>query len=159
MRIGLIIYSLSGHTWKVAEALRDCLAAAGHEVTLARVEVAGIASRATEDAPLKTLPSVAGYDAVVFGTPVRGGTIPSPMRRYLEQLPALQGMKVALLTTHFFRPDWGSQQVVTALQGACEAKGAAICGVADVKWSGFGRGRKIKAAVEKLCQLFQAAAG
>ena len=154
MRIGLIIYSLSGHTWKVAEALRDCLAAAGREVTLARVEVTGIATRATEDAPLKTLPSVEGYDAVVFGTPVRGGTIPSPMRRYLEQLPALQGLKGALLTTHFFRPDWGSKQVVAALQSACEAKGAAICGAADVKWSGLGRGRKIKEAVERLCRLF-----
>lgn len=156
MLIGLIIYSLSDHTWEVAEALRDCLEAAGHEVTLARVEVAGLASRATEDAPLKTLPSVEGYDAVVFGTPVRGGAIPSPMRRYLEHLPSLQGMKVALLTTHFFRQDWGSQQVMTALQGTCEAKDAAICGAADVKWSGFGRQRRTKETVARLCQLFQA---
>ncbi len=103
---------------------------------------------------VETLPSADGYDTIIFGTPVRGGTVPSPMSRYLEQLPSLQGKKVAFLITDFFRPQWGANQVVAALKTTCEAKGATICGSGDVKWAGFGRQRKIEEAVENLCKFF-----
>lgn len=41
MNIGIIVYSLSGHTLALAVQLKEALSADGHEVTLERVETVG----------------------------------------------------------------------------------------------------------------------
>jgi len=117
MNIGIIVYSLSDHTLTAATRLKEKLTAGGHEVTLERVETVGPAKPQFENAELKTKPPVDAYDAVVFACPVRGGTVPPPMKRYLEQIPSLQGKQVACLVTHFFFP--------TRVGGQPGARGAA----------------------------------
>ncbi|MBN2392025.1 MAG: NAD(P)H-dependent oxidoreductase [Anaerolineae bacterium] len=154
MNIGIIVYSLSGHTLTVATRLKEILSADGHEVTLERVETVGPAKPQFENAELKTKPVAAAYDALVFACPVRGGTIPSPMKRYLEQLPSLQGKQVACLVTHFFQREWGANQVLAAMQTLCESKGATVRGVGEVRWFSLHRKQQIAEVVEELGRLF-----
>ncbi len=153
MNIGIIVYSLSGHTLAVATTLKEALLAAGHTVSLEKVEIVGVATRATEDAALKTQPNVNPYDALVFGCPVRGGTVPSPMRRYLEQIPSLSDKKVACLLTHFFRREWGANQVFAQMKAIIEPKGATIIGTVEVKWFSLKRKQQIAQAVAELSRL------
>ncbi len=154
MNIGIIVYSLSGHTLSVAAKLKEALAAAGHRVSVERVEIVGLATRAAEDAELKTRPDVGPYEALVFGCPVRGGTVPSPMRRYLEQIPSLSNKKVACFVTHFFRREWGANQVFAQMKGIIEPKAATIRGTAEVKWFSLNRKQQITQAVDELSKLF-----
>ena len=107
MNIGVIVYSLSGHTLSVAVKLMEVLPAFGHELTLERVETVGPAKLKTEGAELKTMPLVMPYDILILGAPVRGGTLPSPMRRFLVQIPSLQDKKIACFVTHFFCTSMG----------------------------------------------------
>jgi len=154
MNVGIIVYSLSAHTLTAATRLKEKLAADGHEVTLERVETVGPPKPQFENAELKSKPVLDAYDAVVFACPVRGGTIPSPMKRYLEQIPSLQGKQVACLVTHFFKREWGANQVLAALRELCESKGATVCGVGDVRWFSLHRERQIAQVVEELGGLF-----
>lgn len=105
-------------------------------------------------AELKTKPATAPYDAIVFACPVRGGTVPPPMQRYLEQIPSLQGKQVACLVTHFFKREWGANQVLAALREICESKGVMVCGVGDVRWFNLHRKRQIAQVVEEFSRLF-----
>ena len=95
MKIGMVVYSLSGHTLAVAERVKERLAAGGHAVTLLRLETVGPATVSGEKDELRTRPAVDQYDAVVFACPVRGGAPPPPMATYLSGIPSLQGKKVA----------------------------------------------------------------
>jgi len=154
MNIGLIVYSLGGHTLTVAENLKEKLLADGHEVSLERVETVGPPKPQFENADLKTRPVIDAYDALVFACPVRGGTIPPPMKRYLEQIPSLHGKKVACLVTHFFRREWGANQVLAAMRELCESKGATVLGVDEVRWFSLRRKERIAGVVEALSRLF-----
>lgn len=154
MNIGIIVYSLSGHTLTVATRLKEKLAAGGHSVTLERVETVGPPNPRFEQAELKTRPVLDAYDAVVFACPVRGGTVPPPMKRYLEQIPSLRDKQVTCLVTHFFRREWGANQVLGAMREICESKGATVCGVGDVQWFSLHRERQIAQVVEDLRKVF-----
>lgn len=153
MNIGIIVYSLSGHTLFVAMKLKEELSAVGHEVTLERVETVGPAKVSAENAGLKTMPGTGPYNALLFGSPVRGGTPPPPMRRYLEQIPSLYDKKVACFVTHFFRREWGANQTITQIREICESKGATVCGSGDVRWFSLSRKRQISQVVGELSEL------
>lgn len=153
MNIGVIVYSLSNHTLTVAESLKEKLSADRHSVTLERVETVGPAKPQFENAELKSKPVLDAYDAVVFACPVRGGTIPPPMKRYMEQISSLQEKQVACLVTHFFKREWGANQVLAAMQTLCESKGATVCGVGDVRWFSLHRKQQIAQVVGELSGL------
>ena len=88
MNIGLIVYSRTGHTLSVAARLGEALSVAGHAVKLEQVEAAGPVRPGATNVPLKTAPQIERYEALVFGTPVQGGTPAPPMATYLDQLPS-----------------------------------------------------------------------
>jgi len=156
MKIGIVVYSLSGHTLAVATALQGKLAAAGHTVTLERLEMVGAAtSSAEKGAELKSRPGVEGYDALVFACPVRGGAPPPPMRSYLQGIPTLLGKKVACLVTHSLLQKWGAKQSLAALKELFESKGAKVCGTGSVWWLGLGREGRLAQVVDELAGCFE----
>jgi flavodoxin len=154
MNIGIIVYSHTGHTLSVAMKLEEKLSAAGHRVTLERIETVGPATLNAEDAELETASAVGSYDALIFGAPVRGGTPAPPMRNYLEQIPSLHDKKVVCFVTHFFRWEWGANQTITQMTEICESKGATVCGSGHVQWPSLRRKRQISQVVDDLSRLF-----
>jgi multimeric flavodoxin WrbA len=154
LNIAIVVYSLSSHTLSVATNLKQKLAAAGHTVTLERLEVVGPAKVSAEHAELKTRPVIDPYDALVFCSPVRGGAPAPPMATYLQQIPSLQNKKVACLVTHFFPRAWGANQTIALMKGVCESKGATVCGLGSVRWFSLGRKRQIAQVVDKLSHCF-----
>lgn len=154
MNIGMIVYSQFGHTFSVAKRLQDALSEAGHTVTLERIKPVGLTKPGLTDVPLRAEPQIEGYDALVFGTPVWGGTPASPMASYLAQLVSLEGIPVVCLVTGFFPADWGRNQTLAQLKETCEAKGATVRAVGSVGWWSFRRRRQIVEVVERLSGLF-----
>lgn len=153
MRIGVVVYSHTGHTLTVAERLKERLSEIGHSVTLERLESVGPVSPSAERGELRTKPFVGGYDALVLGSPVRGGRMSAPMRSYLEQVPSLEGKKVACLVTGVFPAVWGRNQTLAEMEEACESKGAEVCGSGSVGWFSLRRKRQISRIVDRLSGL------
>ena len=154
MNIGLIVYSKTGHTLSVARRLKEKLSAAGHAVTLEQLETVGPVSPNAMSVELKTMPAIAAYDALVFGSPVWGGVPAAPIVSYLGQVPSLAGKKVACLVTGFFPAEWGRNQTVARMKEICESKGATVCGSGSVGWFRLDRKRQIADVVDHLSRLF-----
>jgi multimeric flavodoxin WrbA len=154
MNIGIIVYSMTGHTLSVAARLSQALSAVGHEVHLEQIEVAGPVSLGATEAALATAPEIDSYDALVLACPVRGGMPAPPMKSYLEHLPSLRGKRVACLVTGAFPAGWGREQTIAQMKAVCESKGATVCGSGSVGWWSLGRKRQISEAMDSLSKAF-----
>jgi flavodoxin len=154
MNIGIIVYSQTGHTLSVATKLKEKLSADGHVVNLERVEASGPTKPGATDVQLRTKPDINAYDALVFGSPVQGGTMPPAMTSYLEQVTPLQGKRVVCLVTHFFPPGVGANQTLKQMAEICESKGATVFGSGNVGWPRLRLKRQIADVVDSLSKLF-----
>jgi flavodoxin len=151
VNIGIIVYSQTGHTLSVATRLKERLSAAGHVVTVEQIEAMGPARPRATSVKLRTRPRIDAYDALVFGSPVWGGALASPVTSYLEQISSLEGKKVAcLVTSAFAAAGWGRNQTIAQMVAVCESKGATVCGSAGVGWFSWTRKRRISEAVDAL---------
>ena len=158
VNIGIVVYSRTGHTLSVAMKLKEKLSAAGHVVTLERLETVGPESLSATSVELKSVPAIDRYEALVFGSPVRGG-VPAPaMVSCLERVAPLEGRKVACLVTGFFPARWGRDQTVARMKEMCASKGATVCGAASVGWFSLRRKRQISKAVDDLASCFESPA-
>jgi flavodoxin len=155
MKIGIIVYSQTGHTLSVAVALQEKLTAGGHVVNLERVEASGPVKPGATDVQLKTRPKVGAYDALVFASPVWGGAMAPPMTSYLEQVTSLQGKRVVCLVTHLFPNGLGANQTFNQMREVCVSKGAVVCGWGGVGWPRFGQKRRIAAVIDDLAGCFK----
>lgn len=155
MQIGIILYSQTGHTRRVALLTQDKLNASGHAVTLHTLEPVGQPGFSQDaQAPLQSIPSVEAYDALIFAAPVWGGNPAPPFLTFLNHTPGLQGKRVACLVTGFFPAQWGCVQAIAKMNEIAQSKGAQLLGSASVTWFSPTRGRQIKQAAEKLAALF-----
>jgi len=155
MNIGIVVYSWSGNTLSVAEKLKAKLTAGGHSVTLEQVAVVGERKQGARDFQLETLPDVAPYDAVVFGSAVEAFSLSSVLAAYLKQISSLDGKKVACLVTQQFPYPWmGGNRAIRQMRKLCTAKSGTLVGSAVVNWAKSRREQTTAAAVDRLSSLF-----
>jgi NAD(P)H dehydrogenase (quinone) len=95
-RVLVLYYSSYGHVETMAYAEAEGARVAGADVVVKRVpelvpiEVATKAGfKREQPAPIATVDELAGYDAIVFGSPTRFGSITSQMRNFLDQAGGL----------------------------------------------------------------------
>ena len=155
MKIGIIVHSMTGNTYSVAERLKDRLLTAGHTVNIEKVIPSDEKQMDVKSIQLKTVPDISPYDALVFGAPVRGFSLSPAMAAYLGQLASLNNKKVACMTTEFFPFPWmGGNRAISQMMKICKAKGAAVCGTGVVNWKNVRRNKMITDLVEKFSILF-----
>jgi len=101
MKILVVFYSLSGHVYKMAEAV----SAGAREVSSATVDLRRVpetlpkevlekmgaveAQKAFSHIPVCTVEELAQADAIIFGTPTRFGNMCGQMRQFLDATGAL----------------------------------------------------------------------
>lgn len=149
MNIGIVIYSQTGNTLSVAERLRDRLTEEGHSSAIERVTVEGEVKPGTP-VQLTACPDPAGYDAVVFASPVQGFSLALAMKAYLEQVGGLSGKPVALYITQHLKPFFGGNKAIRQMSAVCTAKGARVCGTATVSWKAVDREDRIRSLLDTL---------
>jgi NAD(P)H dehydrogenase (quinone) len=95
-KVLVLYYSTYGHIETMAGALAEGARAAGAQVDIKRVpetvplEVARSAYfKLDQAAPVATVNDLAGYDAIVVGTPTRFGRMASQMAAFLDQAGGL----------------------------------------------------------------------
>lgn len=152
MRIGIIIHSHTGNTLSVAEKLKYALAAKGHTVQLERVTAVNEDPRAK--VRLKSIPDITAYDTFIIGAPVRAFSLSPVMKAYLDQIPEIQGKKVAcFVTEHFPKPWMGGNHSVHQIIHAIRKKGGEVIDKGVINWSGKIREEQINEVVARLSRI------
>ncbi len=96
-KILVLYYSAYGHVEQMAQAVAEgARSVSGAQVTVKRVselvpeEVARKAGMKLEQkVPVAAVDELAGYDAILFGTPTRFGNMAAQMRNFMDQLGGL----------------------------------------------------------------------
>jgi NAD(P)H dehydrogenase (quinone) len=95
-KVLVLYYSSWGHIEQMAYAAAEGAREAGAEVAVKRVpelvpaEVAEAAHYKTDQkAPIATVAELPEYDAIIFGTPTRYGTMTAQMKNFLDQTGGL----------------------------------------------------------------------
>jgi len=155
MNIGIVVYSWSGNTLSVCEKLKEKLAAGGHSVILAELQLEGERERGSRQFQLGELPDLNPYDGLVFGAAVEAFSLSPVLSEYLKRVDSLQGKSVACLVTQQFPFAWlGGNRAIRQMKKLCKAKGANIVGSAVVHWAKSRRAKTITEAVERLSSVF-----
>ncbi len=155
MKIGLIIYSLTGNTRSVAERLHKKITAAGHDVTIEEITITGNTPAQPGKFKFDRVPSTENYDAVIFGAPVQALTLHPVMKTYLEKLPAMSGKKTAIFVTKKLPLlSIGGTGAVSIMKKACEAKGSKVAAAEIVVWTEKKREKTITNCVKKISAVF-----
>lgn len=145
MKVGVVVYSLTGNTFSVAETLRKTLGEAGHNVSFQTIKAKNEDPNATGPVSLTQVPSLEGLDAVVLGGPVRGFAVAPIVKAYVEQLPHLNGLPMFLYVTHHFPLAFlGGNSTIGMTRKLIEAKGGRVIGSGIVNWSSQHRADNIK---------------
>ncbi len=155
MHLGIIIYSRSGNTRKVAGKLKEELISCGHSVNLEEITINGKTPAQAGQFELTAKPDPGNYDAVILGAPVQAFNLNPVMKAYLEQIPSLKGKKAACFITKHLPVKWsGGTQAVSIIEKGCTSKGAVFKGAEIIIWSSAKKQENIKQAVKKLAALF-----
>lgn len=154
MKIGVIVYSQTGNTRRVAEQLVEKLETAGHAVTYEAVEVIG-EPKMGEEVQFTATPDPAPYDAVVFGGQTHAFGLSPAMTAYVKQLGDLGGKRVVCLVTQAFPFKWmGGNRTMRQMTGVLKEKGAVIAGMGIVNWMGSGLEERIALTTDELAKAF-----
>lgn len=154
MKIGIVVYSQTEHTYSVAQKLQKRLQEKGNEVELERVVMKGEVHPGSKDMEFEIIPDVDEYDALVFGSPVQAFSLARPMKAYLEQIPSLQGKKIALFVTKGVRFNWtGGNQAIAKMKKISQSKGGSIVGTDIIVWN-KNRDGKIDALLRRFSAIF-----
>ena len=150
----MIVYSQTGNTRSVAQKLQEKLSAAGHTVTMERIEVVGEVAPG-QPVQFSATPDPLPYDALVFGSPVQAFSLCQAMVEYLRQVAPLQGKTVACLVTEAFPFPWlGGNRAVRQMTRLCKAAGADVCGSGIVNWMKKAREQQIVDVTDSMSRLF-----
>ena len=154
MKIGIIVYSQTEHTYSVATKLKEKLLAAEHETEIEKVIPIGEVQPRQKEVKFENQPNVDAYDALIFGSPVHAFALAPAMKVYLEQIQSLQEKKIACYVTKNLPLNWtGGSQAINAMKKICESKGGSVIGTGIIVWRG-GREKQIANLVDRISSLF-----
>jgi NAD(P)H dehydrogenase (quinone) len=146
MKVLVIFYSMYGHVYRMAEAVTEgAREVEGAEVTLMQVpelmpeaalEKAG--AKKTREAfahiPVAKPDDLAGFDAILFGTPTRFGNMCAQMRNFLDQTGGLWAQnalvgKVASVFTSSNTQHGGQETTITSFHSTLLHQGMIVVGL------------------------------
>lgn len=156
MRIGVIVYSQTGHTLEVAQRLKEELVSDGHAVDVERVTVQGERTPQLKTFRFDRRPDTASYEGLVFASYVEAFSLCPVMKDYLVGVGGLGGKPCACLVTQQFPYAWmGGTRSVRQMAALCRRKGADPVAHAVVQWAQAKREASILASVGQITQAFR----
>jgi len=154
MKIGIVVYSQTEHTYSVAQKLQEKLQEEEKEVEIKRIVPAGEVHHGSKDIKFETLLDVKKYDALIFGSPVHAFSLAPAMKAYLVQIPSLQNKKIAAFVTKGLPFNWtGGNKAIDKMKDICQSKGGNIVGTEVVVWN-KSRDKKMGDLIRKFSVIF-----
>ncbi|MGD9964032.1 MAG: flavodoxin family protein [Candidatus Izemoplasmatales bacterium] len=152
MQIAIIIHSETGHTLAVATKMQTKLIAAGHQVSLARIQARNDREVDEQKIEFINCPKLPIADAYIFGAPVRGFMLSPLMKAYLNQIDDLSKKPVICFLTQHFPFKWmGGNQAMKQFKALLLNKNAHIKNHHIFNWSAKKkREKQINVAIHQL---------
>lgn len=100
MKIGIIVYSQSGHTASFARAIADQILEAGLDCDVELLRPHGIPKPWTRNIQFRRIPEVAEYDVILFGAPVWAFSVSPVLCAVFTHIASIKGKKVLPFVTH-----------------------------------------------------------
>ncbi len=150
MKLGIIVYSETGHTSSVINRLVQRLnPAINHQIFTIR-------SNEKRD-EVYDVPNIVGCDTFIIATPVQAFMPATPMVLAIKALGDLTTMNGHLIITHYFKRAWlGGNHTIKVLTKLLREKGANIKTSHIISWSHKHREQQIETMIAKmsdeLCQ-------
>lgn len=154
MNIGIVVFSQTGNTRLVGERLKETLEDRGHQATLHQINAGAQEETGDQGVDAVDTPATQEYEALVFGSPVHGFSIPPDMQNYLKQVAALNGKPVACFVTKQLPFAWtGGSQALARMKQLCQGHGGRVVGDTVVYWNRSPRDEHIRQCVDHLAAL------
>lgn len=153
MKIGILVYSETGHTMQVATSLSKRLIENGHETTIEQITANASAQGGLPS--LAVAPSVEGYDGLVFAAHVQAFSLAPAMRAYLSQMGPIAGKPAVCLLTQHFKKAWlGGNHALKQMKLAIETKGGVCLNQGIVHWSAKDKDAQIEVVTNILAKTW-----
>ncbi len=153
MKIGVIIFSKTNHTFLVAKKLNQFLLDKAFDINIERVRGLNTEPRDKGPIQLTNIPNIENYDILIFGSPVWAFSLPPAMKDYLEQLPLLYKKKIYLFVTMQFPFAFlGGNRAIKQMKKICTNKKADIEKTFVINWASKKRDAQISKFLESMAE-------
>jgi flavodoxin len=152
MKIGIIIYSQTGHTQFVARKIQNRLLEAENDVDIEKIQAINSSSKTLT---IENPPDLEAFEALIFGAPVHAFALAPAMRIFMEGMSTLSGKKIACYVTKglpFHRT--GGNQSISKMKEICQSKDGKVLGTDILIWKGE-QDKKIDSLVNKFGIIFR----
>lgn len=157
MKIGIIVFSKTGHTYEAAFRLAAKLKTIGHEAIVDRILVVDDKETKPENMRFEYQPDITGYDLLIFGAPVWAFSLCEFMRKYLTELSLPQGMRtMCYVTMGLSFLSFGGKRAIKQMEAVLEEKGSLVLETATVSWGATKREKNLEAMTHRFCRSVQA---
>lgn len=150
MKIGIIIYSITGNTRLVARKLQKSIISQGIDAELLEI-------KAISDDPeqirieITDAPSPSGFDQLVFASPVHAFMLSKVMKTYLSKIENLEQKDVTLVVTHQFSRTWmGANWALRQMKRYVELKNGKVNQMFSIRWGSKNREQDIQELLDKI---------
>jgi flavorubredoxin len=144
MRVGIIVYSITGNTRSVGRQLHDHLSSQGVDVSMMEVKTA---SDKPDEAVVEIVekPDPGQFDVLVFASPVHAFNLSRVMKTYLGLIDRIDGKDCVLFVTHHFPKAWmGGNQALRRMRKHVTGQGGLVRKTFCVNWSSKNRSQDIR---------------
>ena len=155
MNIGMVVYSATGNTKRVANQLKSMLEEKGDSVDYLEIKTLGDPKQSPEIRFEKYF-DLKDYDLLVFGSFIEAFSLNRCMISYLKSMDGYPGKKAAMLFTQFFPKKWlGGNKALRQMKKLLEDKGFEVLGGDGVNWTSKEEGRqgRIDSAINTIMEI------
>lgn len=143
--IGIILYSKTGETRKIAQRLQEKLNCPLHEIIPESYDPKIMKPVLIE------APEIGAFDTLVLASPVHAFQVAKVMEAYLLQTD-FSGKTVDLFVTHYFPFTWlGGSQTLKQMKRMVEQKGGVVRHQTSINWSS----KKREPSVANMLDLYK----
>ena len=136
MKIGIIIYSQTGHTYSVANKLKEKLLESGNSVKVEKLDPKGKMHPGVKNIEFEYFPDIKDYNLVIFGGPVWAFSLCPVLKTYLEKLSTYENKNVICFITMGFPFAWmGGNSAITKMIKICSSKGMKLLTTSVINWN------------------------
>lgn len=152
MKVGIIIYSQSGHTASFARAIAEHLREAGVETDIKLLRCRGIPKPWTRNIELRRIPDITEYDVILFGAPVWAFNASGVILAFFQTIDSLKGKKALPFVTHGLPVKFGPKRALKKMSKKLDVLCADVLEGESLHYIFKANKTKLNMAVERIVE-------
>ncbi len=154
MKIAIIIYSQTEHTYSVGLKLKEKLSDSGNDVDIIRVVPIGDVNPGSKKIKFESVVDTEKYNGLIFGSPVHAFSLAPAMKSYLEQISSLDSKNVACFVTKGVPFNWtGGTRAINIMKKIIGSKSGNVVDTSIIVWNKK-RDKTIHGMIENFSKKF-----